>query len=58
MYKQKNLPGMLKFKYKSWNTENMATATAAVQSNKCTIREGSEIHQVPNIIVKILKTWQ
>ena len=26
----------------------MAIAIAAVQSNKCTIREGSEIYQVPN----------
>ena len=35
------------FKYKSWNTENMAIAITAVQSNKCTIREASEIYQVP-----------
>ena len=26
-------------KYKSWNAENLVTAIAAVQSNKCTVRE-------------------
>ena len=33
--------------YKSWKAENMVTAIAAVQSNKCTVREASEIYQVP-----------
>ena len=34
-------------KYKSWKAENTVTTIAAVQSNKCTVREASEINQVP-----------
>ena len=33
-------------KYKSWKAEDMVTAIAAVQSNKCTVREASEIYQM------------
>ena len=34
-------------KYKSWKSEHMVTAIAAVQSKKCTVREASEIYGVP-----------
>ena len=33
-------------KYKSWKAENMVTTIASVQTNKCTVREASEIYQV------------